>query len=294
MIPREGSHTLGWQGLRCLPTPAGWATLALVGVLVLLARWTGLDALRLLAVWLAAILLGSVWLACRTLLGLRLEWAAAHPVFAGQPAELPVVLANPAMRARTGLALGWDGQPAVVQLAVLAAASRRTCGLDHSTGTRGWQPLPPLRISSCQPFGLVRAWACLSGLPAVRVWPCPLESGLPLAAGRHPGGQGDEWQELLPWRPGQPASRVAWKIRAHGGPLVQSRFGDSAGPAVEWLDWDTSPEPDLDRRAGLLAGRVVQLAQQPVSLRLRLAGRELAGGPARLLDALADAGREAA
>ena len=104
MTPREGSHTLGWQGLRCLPTPAGWATLALVGVLVLLARWTGLDALRLLAVWLAAILLGSVWLACRTLLGLRLEWAAAHPVFAGQPAELPVVLANPAMRARTGLA----------------------------------------------------------------------------------------------------------------------------------------------------------------------------------------------
>ena len=78
--------------------------------------------------------------------------------------------------------------------------------------------------------------------------------------------------------------------RGGRGNLPAGARGKSAGT----LDWDASTEPDLDRRAGLLAGRVVQLAQQPVSLRLRLAGRELAGGPARLLDALADAGREAA
>ena len=122
---------------------------------------------------------------------------------------------------------------------------------------RGRFPVPQIRVSSVMPAGLCYAWKSFTGLGDYVVYPAPrgrLLGDFASAGNRAGGGVrvgGEDVSGHQPYLPGDPISRIDWRVFARNGKLV-SRSRDGAGSGeilLTWGDTDflTDPEQRLEQ-----------------------------------------------
>ncbi len=302
-LPEREQQTLTQRNVYILPTRAGWGFAATLLVMLLASINYQLNLGYGLTFLLGGAALVSMHQTHANLRRLVLHLRPLTPVFAGEPATLEVVLANPDQaRHAVGLALHEAGRHGMAFCDVPAQGST-VARLRWTPPRRGRLPVPVLQVETHFPLGLFRAWTLWRPAATLRVWPAPERPAPPLPLGESAGepaasaprrAGGSEFDGVRPWRRGDALRQVAWKKVARSGELVSRDTQTSAAQALR-LDWAASGGSGADAEARLsrLAAWVLAADAAGLAYALQLPGMQLprAGGEAQrraALDALAD------
>lgn len=288
--PAQAAVTLTQNRIYLLPTRFG-LSLLLVAVLVWIGALNYAVSLAYgLAFWIVALLLVSVLMAFRQLIGLRIAFVGVSPVFAGHLAECRLQLQWPDADPRHLKLSPWPGGEDV---------SCREAGvlvLPVAAPDRGWLPMPVLQVWSDAPLGLIRAFAYvrLSGggwvYPAPhddeRAW--PVQTDAANEGGRRAGQDAGEVDGLAVWQDGMAVNRLVWPVLARRQQLVvRQEGGEQPASGCLHLDWDALPtEMPVETRLSVLCGQLLQAATQGQSVMLGLPGECLTLAPAQLEEGL--------
>jgi uncharacterized protein (DUF58 family) len=296
---RQGSDArevvLRRRRIYILPTRFGVLFGAMVFSMLLGSLNYGASLAFLLTFMLAGLGLVIMHHCHNNLLGLRLRFVGARPVFAGQLAEFRIALDNEAAAPRYEIELKLGGHHAgPIDVAALSAEA---LNIGTATERRGWIELPRFAIQTRHPGRLFRAWTWIHMNGRCLVYPAPAPPGrpLPVAAGGSLHGkpdQGDaDFAGLRAAVPGDPPQRIAWKAYARSDTLLLKQFssGEQA-PCV--LDWNELPDLEPEARLAQLTRWCLDAAAQASSFELRLPGVTVPLGAdpehlARCLQALA-------
>jgi uncharacterized protein (DUF58 family) len=215
------------------------------------------------------------------LLGLRVRFVGAAPVFAGERAEIKIAVGNDSAVPRYEVELSHHGHTAGP--IDIPARSSVTLELGADTERRGWLNLERFAVITRHPGRLFRAWTWMHMEARCLVYPQPSPAGrpLPLAAGGGHGGaalRGDEdFAGLRAASPGDPPQRIAWKAYARNDMLMLKQFADGdREPCL--LDWDLLPGVAPEERLSQLTRWCLDAEADGRSFGLRLPGRSLALG----------------
>ncbi len=250
------------------------------------------NAALLLTCLLGAASAASMLVAFRTLDGLRLNHIGSGHAVAGTPIEL--VLSFDSSRVRSAIRVDLDNVTMAFPIDVGATVQIK---LALPTSTRGWQPLPRLRVWSSWPLGMFRAWSWLRPDQSVLVWPRPEGSGPPPQAAaddaRHMRlHRGDELAALRDYRAGDPQRHIAWKASARHDHLLVKDF-EQPRSLPQWaLDWRQMHGMDNEARIARLARWLNDAQARRCSVSLWLPDEEIPAGSgtlhhARCMNALA-------
>ncbi|MGE8280802.1 MAG: DUF58 domain-containing protein [Stenotrophomonas sp.] len=258
-----------------LPTRFGLFFAGLLAVMLLGALNYNNNPALLLALLLAATALASAVHAHLQLSGLQLQALSAEPVAAGHPIRLRLALARGDGRVRRGLHLQCEDSQTRTSLEHDAQVET---DLLLPTHHRGWLPLPRIRIDTTQPLGLVRAWAWFWPDTSLLVYPAPEANAPPLpdagsASNRtrvHP--QGEELQQLRPYRQGDARRSIAWKHSARRDELLVREYERPQGAEL-LLDWRELHGLPHERRIARLARWVEYAEREGRRYQLRLPGQ---------------------
>lgn len=263
--------TLTQRRIYVLPSGAGLAFAAALVVMLVGAINYDLSLGHALVFLLFGLGMSATVQAFRNLLGLRLTHLSAEPAFAGEPARLRLVLENAATHPRPALTVSCGEARTRLDL---TPGSTVTAELALPTVRRGWLAVPPLRVTTTWPLGLVRAWSVLRPELACLVYPAPEADPPPLPAGGDGEGEraapragDDDFAGLRPHRPTDSPRHIAWKAVAAGGPLLTKEFAARLGARVV-LDWHTLYGLDDDARAARLAAWVLEAERRGLSYAL--------------------------
>ncbi|PXX87164.1 DUF58 domain-containing protein [Halomonas heilongjiangensis] len=253
-----------------LPTRFGLGWAGLVVVLVLFGINYQNSLAYALAFWLFALGVVVLLRTWRNLLGVRVALRLPQEVFAGNEARLGVTLEG--TRPRTALALRAGGASARADL----PGGRGETTLALPVPRRGVQPLPPLRIESRWPLGLVRVVAWLAPGGQLLVYPRPLDEDEPMHRRAGAGLEAGDFAGLRRAVPGDSPARLAWKQWSRTGVLAAKVF--SVPPRQQlWLDYDAC-QGEAERRLSVLCARVLAHHRAGDRYGLRLPGLTLAQG----------------
>ena len=289
-IPPASRVRLDNRRVFILPSRVGLA----FGVALILMLLAAINYQNSLAYGLT-FLLGSVFIVTilhtyRNLAGLGLQAAGGAPVFLGEQACLRVRLQSEAREHRS-VALGWPPQP--LQWFDVAAQGACDCELSLPTRRRGWLRPGRLRVESCFPLGLLRAWSWVDLELKVLVYPKPVPGDLPLSSGHSDEeeegqaarGRGvDDFQGLRDFQPGDSRRRLHWKAFSKGQGLLVKDFAALTGRDL-CLDFEALGG-DVEQRLSLLCHWVLELSRGERPFALRLPDAQL---PADIGDAHRDA-----
>ena len=286
-LPRSDSCTLSQHNLYILPTKAGWG----FGLTLLVMLLASINYQLNLGYALTFLLGGAAGISMHQTHGnlrrLVLHVKAPAPVFAGEPATLEVVLANPG-RERHGVGLGlYAARRQGMAFCDVPKGGQTSLRLRFTPATRGLHALPTLLVETHFPLGLFRAWTVWRPAATALVYPAPQQPAPPLPAGQPSAhgelpvrvGSGGEFDGVRAYRRGDPASQVVWKKVAHSGELVSRDTSASAAQALQ-LDLasaggsNASPNA-LEERLSRLTAWVLLADQQSLGYGLRLPGVDL-------------------
>lgn len=256
-----------------LPSGAGLAFALALLVLLVGAINYGLSLGHALVFLLFGIGVAATFQGFRNLLGLRVAALRIDPVFAGEPAELHVLLENSSSHRRAAVRLKCGRSETRSDL---QAASTASIVLDVPTTQRGWMKIEHIRIATTWPLGLVRVWSVLRPELACLVYatPEPKPPPLPSGSATRPDGAlvqrsgDDDFAGLRPHRITDSPRHVAWKIAASGGPLLTKEFAAQEGVSL-LLDWNSLHGLDDDARAARLSAWVLAAEGRKLRYALR-------------------------
>ncbi len=263
-----------------LPTLAGLAYGAGLVVMLLAAINYNLSLGYGLVFLLAGVGVASIVHAFRNLLHLSLRPGRIDPVFAGDPARFPLLVANPREARRP--ALRCKAKDAV-QTFELAPGETGEVSLALPTHRRGRFPLGRVVVETTFPLGLIRAWSVVVPQAECLVYPAPEPDVPPLPEGASPTGErgkgrsgNDDFAGFRAHQFADSPRHVAWKVVARGGPLLTKQFSGLDGSQIS-LDWDALPgHLDVEQRLRRLAAWVLAAEAAGVRFALHLPDGNLA------------------
>ena len=298
--PAAGDQRLGSRNVFVLPTRPGllYATVVLTMLIASINYRLSLGyALSFLVAAVALVAMLQTW---RNLSSLVLRSGRAEPVFAGEIAELKLVVRNPGPIERFALSFLAPGMSQPEHFDAPAGAEQ-SVSIAVPAMRRGWQPAPRLRIETRFPLGIWRAWSWWQPALRLLVYPQPEPPGTPLPARQASAGEGQahgrgeqDLAALRPWQEGDSPRRVAWKAMARTATdelIVRQYEGGDFGELA--LDWNDLPGNwDAEQRLSRLTRWVLEADAIGVRYALRIPGATLSpdAGPAhraRCLEALA-------
>jgi uncharacterized protein (DUF58 family) len=275
-----------------LPTRFGAIFGALVFAMLLGSLNYGASLGFALTFLLGAVVLVAMHHCHNNLLDMRIQFAGAHPVFAGQYAEFRIILGNDADAPRYEIELLWEA--AAAGPTDLTTGGSAVLTLSRLAERRGWLALERFAIRTYYPGRLFRAWTWVHMDARCLVYPAPAAPGLPLPRDVDRGGmrgtprRGDsDFAGLRTAVPGDPPQHLAWKAYARTGELLLKQFATGEDEPC-WLDWDALPDLDAEARLAQLARWCLDAAAAGSAFGLRLPGArvELGSGPPHLGDCL--------
>lgn len=257
-LPASDEMLLDHRNVFVFPTDVGFAY-GLVSVLVFLCGVNYSNSLILgLSFLMLSVGVVSIHLTFFALAGARLKVRSVCGGFVGEGASITLRIS--AFR---------RGLPSVQ----LTLHDRHTLHVDKGQSEdvtcrvtvqrRGRQSVGRVLVESTWPFSLVRCWTWwlpasqVLGYPSLEVHEPGPESlsesgeGATTAAGVDPSPD-----DLRLWRPGDPLSRIAWRVSLRSGDLhVRDGLGAAGVPAE--IDVTSMPGPGLERRYSQAAYRVI-------------------------------------
>ncbi|HEX4859246.1 MAG TPA: DUF58 domain-containing protein [Usitatibacteraceae bacterium] len=268
--------TLVQRRIFILPTRTGYF-FGLVLILLLIASINYSLSLGFLLTFLLAGMGGMAMLhTFRNIARLSLSPGRVEPVFAGETARFPIVVANPAV-ARFALAMR--------RARVVAG---ETCHADVEEGRHATLVLPVfaerrgllacgrLEIYTEYPVGLFHAWSYVDFGMRALVYPAPDPGAGALPLDLSASGDGnipirgdEEFQSLRAYRPGDTPRQIAWKALAREQGLLVKEFGATASSDL-WLDFDALGGMPVEQRLSRLTWWVLEAerAQLPYGMKL--------------------------
>lgn len=301
-FPRRRTVTLTQRRIYILPTGAGMGFGVLLVLLLLLAINYENNLAYALTFLLASLLVVSILHTYGNLAGLQVTAMAGSNCFRGEYAGFRLQLSAAAGRDHEQLRLNWEQGP----VRTLDLIDRRELQLELVCPSvrRGRLDPGPLRLETCFPLGLFRAWTWIdTGLDAL-VYPAPEPCCLPQSSAAGGGdehlpgeGQGvEDYQGLMRYQEGVSPQRIAWKVYARGQGLHTKEYA-SLGSDEIWLQWEQWPGASDEARLAGICHWVLELTrrQQPFGLQLpgyRLAPASGESHKLRALRALALFGEE--
>jgi uncharacterized protein (DUF58 family) len=239
-------------------------------------------------------LLGSLAIVCilhtyRNLAGLILNVVSPQPVYAGEYAMFPVSLDNRIGHQRNAIEFMpvsarhpfkkiQHGSTEPVSIDV-PAGHLITVHIQIRATHRGFMPLGRLKIATCFPLGLFRAWSYLETGQTCVVYPKPAGNTPlpPKMVEQFEAGEGnqigtDDFIGFRNYRPGDPIRNIAWKALAREqGPLVK-RFSGK-GTSKLMLGWhDVSHLHNTEARLSQLCRWVLHAEMQGILYGLEIPG----------------------
>lgn len=294
----EDSHniTLKRRRIYILPTRPGIVFGALVFAMLLASLNYGASLGFALTFLLAGLGLLIMQHCHNNLLGIRVHFAGAEPVFAGTEAAFRIRLENATRGPRFDILAAAEGtSDGPVDL---EPGSGTPLELRFATAARGWRKLPRFSVSTQHPGNLFRAWTWVHMDARCLVYPAPAAPGRPFPLGVDALGSRtssnraeDDFAGLRDTTPGDPPKRIAWKAYARNGQLLTKDFaGGAERPCL--FDWDDLDGLGTEARLEQLTRWCLDAAEQRLSFGLVLPDRRIPLGTGdrhlhRCLEALA-------
>jgi uncharacterized protein (DUF58 family) len=304
--PASDGYRLGLRNVYVLPTRSGvlYAMVVLAMLVASLNYQLSLGyALSFLVAGVALVAMLHTW---RNLSALVLRPGRADPVFAGEIAQLSLIVTNHSALERHALSIAAPGVSAPERFDVPGAVEQ-IVSLALPVHKRGWQAVPRLRLETRFPLGIWRAWSTWRPGLRVLVYPQPEAPGAPLPARFASAGEGNasgrgeqELAALRPWQAGDSLRRIAWKAVARTGSedLVVRQY-EGGDPGELSLEWQQLPAGwDAERRLARMTRWVLDADALGARYGMQLPGAALAPDAgarhrARCLEVLATWGEPA-
>ena len=226
------------------------------------------------------------------LLGIKLRFAGAEPVFAGELASFRIAVSNNSNTAKNEIEIAL---PKSSNLPLnLAPDEAKTTKIKLRCESRGWQSLSRFSVSTYYPASLFRAWTWVHMEALCLVYPAPAKPGVPLP--QSPSGhqrrgmlQHDDadFHGFHKATPSDSPQRIAWKAYARNDELLVKEFKGAEGePCL--LDWDLIPAGSTETRLSQLTRWCLDAHAQSRDFGLRIPGTSLpiGGGERHLHECL--------
>lgn len=217
--------------------------------------------------------------------GVSISGCRTTPVAAGEEPVLDLTLRNSSDRERIGLhiregmrwRIAWRTRPRTTAwLPVLEDGQTAVVRLSLSKARRGRYPVPELWVTSVMPMGICFAWKVFAGTGEYFVYPAP--RGIPLegdgrrGTGTSEGAEGgsEDVSGHRPYEPGDPLSRMDWRVFARSGKVVVRTLEEGSGGEA-LLRWeDTRFLQDDEARLEQLSYWIAQCVREGRPFRLDL------------------------
>ncbi len=279
--PEPGAVVLGHRRVYIVPTRLGLIYAATLGILLVGSINYAMSLGFALTFLLAGVGVAGMVHTARNLAQLAVSAGRAEPVFAGEPAQLRLVLASGAAFDRPQVLVRHlpSGAQRVLDLAAGATAE---VVLAVPAAQRGWLPFGRFLLETRFPLGLFRAWSYVEPAARCLVYPRPLRSPLPppeahaaTGAARVAAPGNEDFAGLRGYQRSDSPRHVAWRAFASSGELLTKQFsGEAAAELV--LDWARLPAGlGVEERLSRLAGWVLAAERAGVRYALRIPRLEL-------------------
>ncbi len=238
----------------------------------------------MLAFLLSSIFLISILHSYQSIFGLRLELIGCNKVFAGEMAEVNLLLSNPGNIDRVNVNIGFSKSNKLS----LGKQKQKKLTFFLFVEKRGWHRMNKIVISSTYPFGFFTVWSPIRfsnkylAYPALASDNCPLpmmdiEESVEEELMNSSIAGGDDFYGLKTYQDGDAIKQIDWKSFAKGQGLYIKQFQKNATASNQqlWLDYDFTTASDLEEKLSQLCRWVVDAEKQGLDYGFSLPGFSL-------------------
>lgn len=218
----------------------------------------------------------SIFYTFRNLSGLHLSATPGAIVFAGEHADITIILNRRGKRIYEALELSFKNSRRVTTN--LIATTEQRVDLYVPTTKRGKFSPGRLTIETFFPFGICRSWSLLDFKLDCLVYPKPIACDLDwLTSNVQNQGEtnistgNDDFHGLREYRQGDSLRHVAWKHFARGQGMYTKQYSSNVDDKI-WLDWDMFPDMNIEDRISRLCYCVLKLDTSGLDYGLILPG----------------------
>ncbi len=275
-IPPARNVILNHQNIFIIPNKQGLGFLFVQGLMFIGAVNFEISLAFALVFLLLGMFFLSIFYTFRNLAGLHVTAVPGDSVFAGDKAEVTVILNRHGKRIFENVQVSFPGSRKTT--ADLITLSEQRLDLYVPTNKRGSFTPGRLVIETIFPFGICRAWSLIDLNFTCLVYPAPVECDLDwltanqLNSGRTNITRGnDDFHGLREYQRGDSLKHVAWKIFARGQGMFTKEYSSNIDERI-WLHWDMFPDHSIEERLSRICYCVIKLDSAGVDYGLVLPG----------------------
>jgi uncharacterized protein (DUF58 family) len=279
-IPPARNVVLNHRNIFILPNTQGLGFLFVLSLMFLGAINYEANLAFALVFLLLAMFVLSIFYTFRNLAGIHVSAVPGTCVFAGEKAEITVILSRQGLRVYENVQLSFPGSRKVV--ADLTAMREQRLNLYVPTHKRGRLEPGRLVVETLFPFGICRAWSLIDLNFNCLVYPAPVECDLDWLIANQPNlgntsimRGNDDFHGLREYQRGDSLKHVAWKIFARGQGMYTKQYASNMDERI-WLRWDMFPDLNTEARLSRLCYCVLKLDAAGIDYGLELPGVSLA------------------
>lgn len=225
---------------------------------------------------LSAMFILTIFYTYRNLSGLHISATSGKAVFAGEKAEVTIILNRHGKRVYESLLLSFPNSRQIRANLIEQTEVRNTLYIPATK--RGWLRPGRLAIETFFPFGICRSWSFVDLKINCLVYPKPVACDLEwLTALQQNTGNiniirgNDDFDSLQEYRPGDSLKHVAWKQFARGQGMYTKQYASNSDDEI-WLNWNMFPDMDTEQRLSRLCYCVLKLDANGLDYGLNLPG----------------------
>jgi len=262
-IPPSRHVVLTMHNIFIIPNKQGLGFLLVLALMFVGAINYEANLAFALVFWLLGVFILSIFYTFRNLAGLNLSAVTGGSVFAGEHAEITVILSRHGERIHEAIDMKFPGSRKVTANLIENMEERSALFLvaEH----RGWYSPGRLTIETIFPFGICRSWSLVDLDIRCLVYPAPVPCDLNwLTSQQQDSGHTnitrgtDDFHSLRDYQQGDSLRHVAWKIVARGRGMYTKQYASNVDDKI-WLKWDMFPDMTMEERLSRICYCVLQL-----------------------------------
>jgi len=278
-IPPARQVVLNHRNLFIIPNKQGLGFLVILGLMFVGAINYESSLAFALVFWLLGLFILSIFYTFRNLAGLHISGVTGSSVFAGEQAEITVILSRHGDRIHEAIDLKFPTSRKVT--ANLIDNTEERSPLFLVAENRGWYSPGRLRIETVFPFGICISWSLVDLDIRCLVYPKPEACDLDwLTSQQQNTGHtnitrgNDDFHNLRDYQQGDSLRHVAWKIAARGRGMYTKEYASNVDDKI-WLSWEMFPDLDIEQRLSRLCYCVLKLDAAGLDYGLDLPGKKI-------------------